>query len=109
MTLFQVETYVIKPEKQQEYRAIVKKWAAYIKENKEKCKEMKSWKLFSQMTGGSAGGYVEMGEFESLADYEKFTHRTFHGHDKFITAIVLGFTACVVPGTYSMNIWNSVM
>jgi hypothetical protein len=109
MTLFKVETYVIKPEKQEEYRTIMKKWAVYIRENEEKCKELKSWKLFSQMTGGKSGGYIEMGEFENLADYEKFMHRIFHGHDKFIAAIVSGFTTCVVPGTYSMNLWNSVM
>jgi len=78
MTIFRVETYVIKPEKQEEYMAIMKKWVAYIKKNKEKCQELKSWRLFSQMIGGNSVGYVEMGEFESLADFEKFMHRTFH-------------------------------
>lgn len=37
MTIFKAETYVIKPEKQEEYMAVVKKWAKFIK-NKEKCK-----------------------------------------------------------------------
>jgi len=109
MAVFKVEAYVVKPEKLEEYRAIMKKWVAYVKKNEGKCKELKSWKLFSQMTGSNSGGYVEMGEFESLADYETFMHRIFHGNDKLITAIVSGFTACVVPGTYSVNIWNSVM
>lgn len=109
MTVFNVETYVIKPEKQEECRSIMKKWAAYIKKNKEKCKELKSWKLLSQMIGGNSGGYVEMSEFESLADFEKFMHRTFHGQEEFTKKIMSEFTACVLPGTYSMNIWNSVM
>ena len=109
MTVFRVETYVIKPEKHEEYMAIMKKWVAYIKKNKEKCKELKSWKLFSQMIGGNSGEYVEMGEFESLADFEKFMHRIFHGQEELMTTIVSGFTTCVVPGTYSVNIWNSVM
>lgn len=107
--VFKVEMYVIKSEKREEYRAIMKKWAVYIKKNEEKCKELKSWRLFSQMTGDNSGEYVEMAEFDSLADYEKFMRRIFHGNDKFIAAIVSGFTTCVVPGTYSMNIWNSVM
>jgi hypothetical protein len=47
MTVFKVETYVVKPEKHKEYLTLVKEWVAYI-ENKEKCKELKSWKLFSQ-------------------------------------------------------------
>jgi len=109
MTVFRVETYVIKPEKQEEYLAIMKKWVAYIKKKKEKCKELKSWRLFSQMIGGNSGGYVEMGEFESLADFEKFMNRTFHGQKELIKTIVSRFTTCVVLGTYSVNIWSSVM
>src|SRR3990170_7192714 len=103
MTVFEVGTYVIKPEKREEYMAIIKKWAAYIKKNREKCKELKSWKLFAQMLGGNSGGYVEMGEFESLADFEKFINRI--EQDKELnTTIMSGFMNCIVPGTYSMNI-----
>jgi hypothetical protein len=109
VTIVKVEIYVIKPEKQQEYLAIMKKWTAYIKKNKEKCKELKSWKLFSQMIGDNIGGYIEMWELESLADHEKFMHRTFHEQREFTASIVPGFTACIVPGTYSIRIWNSVM
>jgi YesN/AraC family two-component response regulator len=109
MTVFHVETYVIKPEKHEEYMAIMKKWSAYIKKNKKKCKELKSWRLFSQTIGGNSGGYVEMGEYDSLADFEKFMHRTFHGNEETIKKIVSGFTNCIVPGTYSTKIWNSVM
>jgi len=103
MAVFKVETYAIKPEKQVEYMAVMKKWAAYIKKNKQKCKEQKSWRLFCQMFGGTAGGYVEIAEFESLADLEKFTHKVFHGQEKSIAEIVSGFTSSIVPGTYSVN------
>ncbi len=34
MTVFRVEKYVVKPEKHEEYIAIMKKWADYIKKNK---------------------------------------------------------------------------
>lgn len=109
MTVFKVETYVIKPEKQEEYRTTMKKWAAYIKKNKEKCKELRSWKLFSQIISSNAGGYVEMSEFENLTDYEKFISKTFHGPEQFFKMIMSVFTTCIVPGTYSVSIWNSVM
>lgn len=109
MAVFKVETYVIKPEKQVEYMAVMKKWAAYIKKNKQKCKELKSWRLYCQMFGGTADGYVEIAEFESLADMEKFIHKVFHGQEKSIAEIVSGFTSSVVPGKYSVNVWNSVM
>ena len=109
MTVFKVETYIIKPDKKEEYMAIIKKWAAYIKKNKEKCKELKSWKLFSQMIGGNIGGYVELGKFENLAEYEKFINRI-EQDEEFITTIASPFfNNCLVPATYSLNIWNSVM
>jgi hypothetical protein len=106
MAIFKVETYVIKPEKQEEYMAVVKKWAAYIK-NKEKCKELKSWRLFSQAIGGNTGAYVEMGEFENLANFEKIMNRI-EQDKEFITTIMSPWMSCIVPGTYSMNIWKSV-
>lgn len=109
MAVFKVEAYAIKPEKHVEYMAVMKKWAEYIKKNKQKCKELKSWRLFSQMFGGAAGGYVEIAEFESLADLEKFMHNVFHGQEKLIAEIVSGFTSSVVPSTYSVNVWSSVM
>ena len=109
MAVFKVETYVVRPEKHVEYMSAMKKWTEYIKKNKQKCKELKSWRLFSQMFGGTAGGYVEIAEFESLADLEKFLHRIFHGNEKSIAEIVAGFTSSVVPGTYSVNVWSSVM
>lgn len=108
MTIFKVETYVIKPEKGEEYHAIIKKWTAYIKKNKEKCKELKSWKLFSQMIGDNIGSYIEMWELESLADYEKLMNRIMQ--DKEFRAMSSPFSKdCLVPATYSVSIWNSVI
>jgi hypothetical protein len=105
MTVFKVETYVVKPEKQEEYMALVGKWVRYIK-NKEKCKELKSWKLFSQTIVGTSGLYMEMGEFESLADYEKMMNRIMQ--DKELQTIFSSFYDCVVPATDTISIWNAV-
>ena len=109
MTIFKVETYVLRPEMQRGYLAVMKRWTSYITKNKEKCRELKSWKLLSQAIGGNVGAYIEIAEFESLADYDKFMHRVFHGQRESTASIVSAFTACVVPGTYSVNVWNSVM
>jgi hypothetical protein len=62
MTVFGVETYVIKPEKQAEFRAYKEKWKKFFayKENRPQLfKEVKSYRMFSQMFGGNWGGYVE--------------------------------------------------
>ncbi len=108
MTIFSVDKYVIRPEKDKEYQAIRKKWAAYMKRHKEKCKELKSWRLFFQMIGDNvSGGYIEMWEFDSLADYEKLNNRLMQ--DKEIQAMSLAFFECLVPATYSSSIWNPVV
>jgi len=107
MTVFMVETYVVKPEKQEEFMAMIKKWVAETKKNKEKYKELKSYKLFAQMFGGSRLGYSEMWEFENLADLEKLLNRLMQ--DKEFQRILSEFVSQIVPATWSINIWNSVM
>jgi len=105
LTIFKVEKYLIKPEKQEEYMAMVKKWEAYIKKNKETmCRELKSWRLLSD-TNTSA--FVEMGEFESLADFEKIMDRIEHDKE-FLTEIMSPWMSSMVPGSYSMNMWKPV-
>lgn len=107
MTVYRIETYVIKPEKHEEYRALMKKWQAYVKKHRQKCRELKSWKLFSRLIGDQIGGYVEMWELDSLGDYEKLMSRIMQ--DKEFQSIVSEFSRnCMVPATYSANVWNSV-
>lgn len=107
MAVVRIETYLIKPETRDEYMALMKKWEAYIEKNKEECKELKSWKLFCHMMGGSSYGYVEMWELDSLADYERLMHRIMKDKE-FQSIISPFFRDCLVPVTYSANILNSV-
>lgn len=60
MAVFMVETYVVKPEKQDGFMALAK-FAAWKEKNPLKPKELESWKMFAQMIGGNVGGYVELG------------------------------------------------
>jgi len=109
MTVFVVETYVIKPEKQAEFVAYKEKWKKFFayKENRPQLFEgVKSYKIFSQMLGGNWGGYVEMWEFENLAELEKFFNRVMQSD--YMTTLYPEFASLIVPATYSMNIWNSV-
>lgn len=106
MTIFMVETYVVQPEKQTEFVAFGKKFDEWREKNREKLKEVKSWKLFSQMFGGKFGGYVEVWEFENMAECEKWTNRVMQD-EEFMT-IYYEFARLIVPATHSMNIWNAV-
>jgi antibiotic biosynthesis monooxygenase (ABM) superfamily enzyme len=106
MTVFVVDTYVIKPEKQAEYTAWSKKFFAYKERNPQLFKEVKSYKVFAHVAGGNWGGYVEMLEFESLADFEKWMNRI--TQSEYMTTLYPEFTTLVAPATESVSIWNPV-
>jgi len=106
MTIFTVENYILKPDKLGEFLEHRKKWEAWKQENPELCKEMKSSKFFSQLPTGIIGGYVEMTEFENLAEMEKFTNKL--AKSDYMTKFYPDWLNFLVPGTYSMNIWRSV-
>lgn len=106
MTIFMVETYIVKPDKLGMFPAFIKKFETWMKKHPELFKEVKSYKIFSHMLGGNMGGYVEMTEFENLADFEKFFAKIMKS--EFMVTLYPEFTNLVVAGTDSMSIWNSV-
>jgi len=77
MSIFMVETYVVKSEKREEFTPALNEFLKYKEENPELFKGLKSWRLLRQEFGGISGLYVEMWEFESMADLEKITERIF--------------------------------
>jgi hypothetical protein len=103
MTVFLVETYVVKPEKHSEFMTYKKKWKKFFAKW---LKELKSHKMLAQLLGGNYGGFVEMWEFESLADCEKFFIKIMQSD--YSTKLYPEFASLIVPATHSMNILNSV-
>ena len=106
MTIFSVETLIVKPDKLGEFTAVLKKYEKWMKKHPELSKEIKSVKVFSHMLGGNWGGYVYMTEYENLADFEKSMNKSMKSD--FMTTIYPEFASLIVPGSYSTNIWNSV-
>jgi hypothetical protein len=106
MTIFSVETWVVKPDKLGEFPVWVKKWERWVKKHPEVFKEVKSHKVFSHMLGGNWGGYVYMTEFENLADFEKGLNKLMKSD--FMTTLYPEFASLIVAGSYSINIWNPV-
>jgi len=104
MTVFIVSTYVVKPEKQAEFKSLLRKWQKYMKENTEKLKEMKSWKLYTQTFGSVYGAYIEQVEYDSLAELEKCNARLLK--DKEISK--LSQEAMALIDTVSMSAWEPV-
>ncbi len=107
MTVFIVETYVVKPGKDGELVSLLKRIAEHKKENPDKFKEMKSKKIFSQLFGGISGRYTEMIEFDNMADAEKYMTR--EEKDEEFMKLYQEAMLLLVPATYSMNVWKSVM
>lgn len=106
MTIFSVETWIVKPDKLGEFPAYHKKMETWMKKHPELFKEVKSVKVFSHMLGGNWGGYVYMTEFENLADFEKSMNKSMKSD--FMTKLAPEFESLIVAGSYSINIWNSV-
>jgi hypothetical protein len=106
MTVFIVETYVIKPEKQSEFKSLLQKWRKYMKDNAEKLKEMKSWKLYTQTFGSISGAYIEQVEFDSLGEHEKFNARLLK--DKEYSKLYQEAIALIDTTTFSMSAWEPV-
>jgi len=69
--------------------------------------EVKSLKLFAQMFGDITGTYIEMWEFDSMADLEKCWGR--EDKDEGFMKIHKQFLQLIDPTAFSMKIWNAVM
>jgi hypothetical protein len=106
MTVFTVETYVVKPDELGELTAFVKNFDAFKKRRPEMFKKMKSYKVFSNLLGGNWGGGVWMSEFDSLADFEEAFKKAME--DKEFITMMAEWNALIVPGTYSINVWSPV-
>jgi len=87
--------------------SLLKRINEYKKENPERFKEMKSKKIFSQLFGGISGGYIEIIEFDNMADAEKYMARELE--DEGFMKLYQEAMLLLVPATYSMNVWKSVM
>ena len=107
MTVFEVGQWLVKPEKQEEFTKLLKRYIKYMKENPKMFKEIKSFKIFTQTIGGISGTYIEMVEFNSLADYERLNKRM--QKDKEVAKIDKEFMLLIEPTTLSSNIWTFVM
>jgi hypothetical protein len=106
MTIFSVETFIVKPDKLGEFTAFLKKSETWMKKHPELFKEVKSYKVFSHMLGGSWGGYVQMWEYENFADFGKSMNKSMKSDS--MTKLTAEFASLIVAGSYSSMIWNSV-
>ena len=106
MSVFVVETYVVKAEKREEFTPALNEFIKYKETHPKLFKGLKSWKLFQQEYGAISDMYIEMWEFDNLAEMEKITATIFS--DKGMKKINQGFHQLIEPATFSASIWRPV-
>jgi hypothetical protein len=106
VSIFLVESYVVKAEKRAEFTLLLNEFLKYKKDHPQLFSGVKSWKLYKQDYGGISGMYIEMWEYEGLVDMEKINKRIFE--DKEMKRINEEFHALVEPAAFSSNIWSPV-
>jgi hypothetical protein len=107
MSIVVVLTYGIKDGKRAECLALVKKFQKIMKADPKLFEGLVSWRLFEQEYGGVAGTYVEMCEFKSMEDMEKFGGIFEHKEIKELMTEWHKIKDHYTPTTQS--IWNTVV
>lgn len=106
MSIFLVETYLAKHERQTEFQKLLKEFLRFKKENPRIFEGLKSWKLLQQEYGGVGNLYIEMWEFENLSEMEKCNARIFaHKEMKRINA---EFHGLIDHASFARYIWNTI-
>jgi hypothetical protein len=112
MNVVVVYTYVVKYEKQKEFQAslkpALKQFLKYKKANPKIFEGLKSFRLFQQEYGGITGTYVEMWEFKSIEDMEKFNARTMKDKEMKKIYAPEEFNKIIDHTTLTSSIWNTV-
>jgi len=101
-----VSTYVVKYEKLTEFQALMKEFLKFKKANPKVFEGVKSFRLFQQEYGGITGSYVEMWEFKSEEEQEKFI--TGLMKHKEMKEIDTEANKMIDHTTLTSSIWNTV-
>jgi hypothetical protein len=100
------ETYVVKTDMQAEFTRQLDQFLKFKTEHPQLFAGLRSWKLYKQEIGQQAGAYIEMWEYESLAEMEQVNARIFG--DKGMKAIQMAFNGLVEPATFCTSVWRPV-
>ena len=106
MSIFLVETYLAKQEKQAEFDALLTEFLRFKKGNPKVFEGLKSWKLLQQECGGVGNLYIEMWEFKDLQEMEKINARIFN--NKEMKRINTEFHSLIDNASFARFMWNSV-
>ncbi len=72
MTVYWVSTYSVRYEKREEFLSAMKKQKEHIAKNRKEFREIKSWRLYTQVYGGSYMSFIDIWEYDSMAACDKY-------------------------------------
>lgn len=76
MTIFEVETWKIKPEKGHEHEEALRVWMKWVKEHRDLFPEWRSLRYFVKyIAGEDTERHLMIWEYDSLADFEAYKTR----------------------------------
>jgi hypothetical protein len=105
--IFRVESYVVKSERREEFTSVLNEYLRYRETRPDLFKGLKSWRIWRQEYGAVAGMYMEMAEFDSLAELETTANRIHQ--DEGMKKIIREFYELVDPARLSDSIWSPVV
>jgi len=106
MSVFIVETYVVRAEKREEYEPALKEFLEFKEKHKDLFAGLISWKLYKQDFGAVGGMYIEIWEYENIVEMDRISKRIFSAEG--MKKIQKGFHELVEPATFSTNLWTQV-
>ena len=106
MSIFNVVTFVVRPEKESKVTQLLKELREHFFNNKEVYKEVKSMNFFTQLYGGTYGTFVDLEEYDSLAACEE-AQKTME-KDEVVMKIYNELITLFEPSTYSINVWTAL-
>jgi hypothetical protein len=106
MSIFNVVSFVVRPEKQNKATQLLKELKEHFFSNKELYKEIKSMNFFTQLYGGTFGTYIDLEEYDSFAACEE-AQKTME-KDKVVMKIYKELIELLEPSTYSINVWKAL-
>ena len=75
MSIYLLETWIIKPEDEEEHRLIWEEFIGYMKLNPGLFGSIKSMKLFHKLSGNDSINYAQIVEFDNIEDKKSLDSR----------------------------------
>jgi hypothetical protein len=107
LSIFRVETYVVKLERMDEFTSAMNEYLRYREAHPDLFSGLKSWEILRQEYGPVTGMYMEIAEFDSLSELETTVNRVHQ--DEGMKRIIRGFYEFLDPATLSDSIWSPVL